>query len=104
MKKIIVFIGAKSLSLEQTVDSIKTKYEYSFQERDSGYYSGTYFLHKVEDGRSIRVYTNQNERGFVRESYKEYQTIIEAADLDNILEINKVLEEDNFVELYKSKY
>ena len=76
MKKITLKIGTKNLSLDQTVALIKSKYDYHFQERDSSYYSGTYFLHKVKDGRRIMVYTNQNERGFVHDIYKEYKTII----------------------------
>ena len=104
MKKITLKIGTKNLSLDQTVALIKSKYDYRFQERDSSYYSGTYFLHKVKDGRRIMVYTNQNERGFVYDIYKEYKTIIEAAGLTSIEEIYRVFEEGNFVELDKSEY
>jgi hypothetical protein len=62
-------------------------------ERDSGYYAGTYYLYKQAYGRELRLYENHDRtRGtVVRERWREHALILEVSDLDDMDGIRRKL-------------
>jgi hypothetical protein len=65
----------------------------TFQERDSGYYAGTYYLYKPDYGRELRLYANRDEvqRSWVRERWREHAIILEVSNLEDMEAIQRKL-------------
>jgi hypothetical protein len=85
--------GFAATRLEEVAPLVQQILGLQLEERDSGYYAGTYYLHEQSYGRELKLYRNHDHvRGsWVREQYRDYAVILEVSDLDNMDEIRQRL-------------
>ena len=64
-----------------------------FEERDSSYYAGTYYLYRKEYGRSLQLYNNYDSvaGSWVREHYRDHALILEVSVMDDMDGIQRKL-------------
>lgn len=85
--------GFKNAALKEIVLRLENDLGIQLLERDSGYYSGIYYLFKLAYGQELRLFNNFDpmRSDWVRESFKKYDLILEVSALPNMNEIQKKL-------------
>ncbi len=73
-------------TLEEVAARMQQLLGVRFEERDSSYYAGTYYLYRKDHGRSLQLYKNYDSVGgfWVREQYRDHALILEASCLDDM--------------------
>lgn len=80
--------------LEPVARRIEQLLGLKFEERDSSYYAGTYYLYRERTyGRSLQLYNNYDSVGgfWIREQYRDHALIAEVSELDGMDDIQKKL-------------
>jgi hypothetical protein len=83
--------GFAATTLEELAPRLQSVLGLPFQQRESSYYAGRYYLYKPAYGQEIRLYRNRYPVGdaWVREQYRDYSVILEVSGLDGMDEIQQ---------------
>ena len=83
--------GFAAATLEELAPLLQQVLGLPFQERESSYYAGEYYLYQPSYGQEIRLYRNHDPvtDSWVREQYRDYAVILEVSGLDTMDEIRQ---------------
>jgi hypothetical protein len=85
--------GVRGLSLDTARSIIEAALGLSFTERESGYYGGKYYKHRLGHGQEVMLFNNFDDAraDWVRRPYKDYHVLLEVSDFPDMNAIQRRL-------------